>query len=188
MKFSAALFSAAMAGSALAMPASCPRPVDPKPKTFDLVALRPSSPIQNFPVSATNKGLLLNVAHQNATCKGENNRATFRLDGSKLFLYSDGDKPQQMMVDRSGMGQGVMQYVDAGSSWSRNGESEGWSINASGNLEFGGNNFLACPGAIDGAWGIWANVVSRPGGIEGCLDFVAHVVPVDDPVSCRYSS
>ncbi|KAG6005467.1 hypothetical protein E4U21_007936 [Claviceps maximensis] len=184
MKFSAAILSVVMAGSALAMPAaSCP-----KLKTFDLTALRPSSPIQDFSVGASNRGLLLNLADQNATCKGENKRATFFLDGTKLLLYSDdGNTRQQIFVDRSGMGQGIMGYGDAGSRFSRYAESEGWTINASGNLEFAGNNFLACPGAPDGSWRVWASSVQRPGGSEGCLGFVAHVVPNDNPVSCHYS-
>ncbi|KAG5980485.1 hypothetical protein E4U55_003984 [Claviceps digitariae] len=187
MKFSAAVFSVAMAGCALALPASCPSPVGPKPKTFDLTAVRPGSPIQNLSVGAASKGLLLNLANQNATCKGENKLATFRLDGSKLFLYSDDETPQQIFVDPSGMGQGIVGYADAGSRFSRYAQTGPWSINASGDLEFAGKNFLACPGALDGAWRVWANFVERPGGSEGCLDFVAHVEPIDKPVSCHYS-
>ncbi|KAG5996026.1 hypothetical protein E4U52_007412 [Claviceps spartinae] len=184
MKFSAAVSSIFLAGSAVAVPTTVQTD---KPQTFDVVAVKPSSPIEDFVVGAASRGLLLDLANQNATCEGENDQATFYIEGSKLFLYSD-DKPQQIFVDRSGMGQGITGYVDEGSSFPRNGELEGWAINASGDLTFAGNNFLACPGSIEGAWRIWADAgVLQPGGSQGCVSFVAHTLPNDEPVSCHYS-
>ncbi|KAG6069219.1 hypothetical protein E4U32_002354 [Claviceps aff. humidiphila group G2b] len=184
MKFSAAVSSIFLAGSAIAVPTTIQTD---KPQTFDVVAVKPSSPIEDFAMGAASRGLLLDLPNQNATCEGENDQATFYIEGSKLFLYSD-DKPQQIFVDRSGMGQGITGYVDEGSSFPRNGELEGWAINASGDLTFAGNNFLACPGSIEGAWRIWADAgVLQPGGSQGCVSFVAHTLPNDEPVSCHYS-
>lgn len=100
MKFSAAVSSIFLAGSAIAVPTTVQTD---KPQTFDVVAVKPSSPIQDFAVGAASRGLLLDLPNQNATCEGENDQATFYIEGSKLFLYSD-DKPQQIFVDRSGMG------------------------------------------------------------------------------------
>lgn len=100
MKFSAAVSSIFLAGSVVAVPTTVQTD---KPQTFDVVAVKPSSPIQDFAVGAASRGLLLDLVNQNATCEGENDQATFYIEGSKLFLYSD-DKPQQIFVDRSGMG------------------------------------------------------------------------------------
>lgn len=100
MKFSAAVSSIFMASSALALTPT--HPVFSKP--FDVTASRPDSPIHLKALSAAKKGLLLNLPKQNATCHGENNQATLYLEDSKLFLYSNENKPQLMFVDRSGMG------------------------------------------------------------------------------------
>lgn len=94
MKFTT--MSLALAGTALAAPS--------KPQAFDIMALRSASPIHFASLSASKGSLFLNLPKQDARCNGENNRATFYLQGSKLFLYSEGDKAQQIFVDRSGMG------------------------------------------------------------------------------------
>jgi hypothetical protein len=86
----------ALVGAALAAP--------PQAQAFDIMALRSASPIHFAALSASRGSFFLNFPQQDAACDGENNRATLYLLGSKLFLYSDGDKPQQVYVDRSGMG------------------------------------------------------------------------------------
>lgn len=86
----------ALAGTALAAPT--------KPQAFDIMSLRSASPIHFASLSASRGSFFLNLPNQNAQCNGENNRATLYLQGSKLFLYSAGDKAQQVFVDRSGMG------------------------------------------------------------------------------------
>lgn len=80
-----------------------------------------------------------------------------------------------------------MLYSDSDTNMSPNAEVNGWSIDATGALVFAGTNVQACPGSIDGAWQVWLAGVQNPGGNKGCLGFVAHMVPVDHPVSCRYS-
>ncbi|GAB0133557.1 hypothetical protein EsDP_00001964 [Epichloe bromicola] len=183
MKFSVAVSSIFMACSALAVPATNPV----RHKAFDVMASHPHSPIHEAALGAAKKGLFLNLPKQKATCNGENNRATLYLEGSKLFLYSDDDKPQLIFVDRSGMGRGIIGYVDAGQSFPRNSEVDGWSINSKGALVFDGSDLQACPNSIDGAWSVWMSGVQKPGGIEGCLGFNALVVPNEKPVSCQYS-
>ncbi|QPH12637.1 hypothetical protein C2857_004891 [Epichloe festucae Fl1] len=182
MKFSAAVSSIFMACSALAVPATNPV----RPKAFEVTASRPDSPIHLAVLSAAEKGLFLKLPKQNAICKGENNRATLYLEGSKLFLYSDDNKPQLIFVDRSGMGKGVIGYVDAGHDFPRNSEADGWSI-SNGALLFDGTGLQACPNSIDGAWSVWLKGVHNPGGNEGCLGFDARVSPNEKPVSCQYS-
>ena len=92
MKLSAAVASLAGAGSALAT-------------TFELIALRPDSPIHFAPFSAAHSSLFLYLPHQNASCEGEHpNRATFYIKQGRLFLYSKDGETQEIFVDRSGMG------------------------------------------------------------------------------------
>jgi hypothetical protein len=92
MKFSPAVASLAGAGSALAT-------------AFELMALRPDSPIHLAPFSAAHSNLFLYLPHQNASCEGEHsNRATFYIKHGGLFLYSKDGETQEIFVDRSGMG------------------------------------------------------------------------------------
>lgn len=89
--------SLAFAGTALADPST--------PQPFDVMALRSASPIHFASLSASQGSLFLNLPQQGATCNGSNNRATFYLQGSDLFLYSEsGNAQQQIFVDRSGLG------------------------------------------------------------------------------------
>ncbi|KHO00756.1 uncharacterized protein MAM_01534 [Metarhizium album ARSEF 1941] len=178
MKF-LAISLPALAGSALAVPY--------RPQAFDIMALRSASPIHFAPLSAAQGSLFLNLRHQGATCKGANNRATFYLDESKLFLYSDGDVVQQVYVDRSGMGQGKIGYITGDARAPRNAEFDGWSIDPAGNLVFHNNILQACPGSIDDSWSVWLTEVINPGGNTGCLGFSPRSLPIDKPVSCVYS-
>lgn len=105
MKFSAVIASIFMAGPALASPT-----IEPiYPRAFYIMAVQPSWPLHSDFVAAANMGLLLGLPNQNATCKEtgcqvEKNRATFYIEDSSLYLYSDDKKPQMVFVDRSGMG------------------------------------------------------------------------------------
>ncbi|KAG6027252.1 hypothetical protein E4U41_000995 [Claviceps citrina] len=186
MKFSAVFVSSAvMAGFALAVPTTN----QVLTKGFDIVALRAASPIHEAHMSAARKGLLLNLPKQNATCKSTTkNWATFHLEGSKLFLYSDDPEQQQLLfTDRSGMGQGLLGYVNAGDGLPRNAEVDGWSVDANGVLTFDGAGLQACPGATDGAWRVWLDGLDRPGFSDGCVHFVARTVPLLCPASCHYN-
>lgn len=86
----------ALSATALAAPSGA--------QAFDIMALRPASPIHFAPLSASKGLLFLSLPQQDAQCNGENNQATFYLQDSKLFLYSDGDTAQQVYVDRLGTG------------------------------------------------------------------------------------
>ncbi|KHN94107.1 uncharacterized protein MAM_08037 [Metarhizium album ARSEF 1941] len=176
MKFNAIFL--ALASSALGAP---------RPQTFDVLSLRSGSPVLHYNSISASKGiLLLNLSKQDVKCSGAITRATFYLEGSQLFLYSDGGKPQQVYADRSAMGRGHIGYTRDGGGPPRNGELEGWSIDATGNLLFDGKNLQACNYDIDGPWNIFV------GGVENvdkktCVEFVSRTITNETPVSCIYS-
>ncbi|OBT60615.1 hypothetical protein VE03_10866 [Pseudogymnoascus sp. 23342-1-I1] len=92
MKLSVVIASLAGAGSVLAT-------------AFELMALRPDSPIHLASFSATHSNLFLYLPHQNASCEGKHsNCATFYIEQGSLFLYSKDGETQEIFVDRSGMG------------------------------------------------------------------------------------
>lgn len=83
-------------------------PSAPKPKAFDIMALRSASPIHFAQVSAAKSGLFLGLPAQNATCKGESSgHATFEIVNEELVLYSCEGVKQKVFVDRSGMGKSL---------------------------------------------------------------------------------
>ncbi|VTT56011.1 unnamed protein product [Fusarium fujikuroi] len=166
----------------------------PAPKTFGLVALRSGSPIHFTHFSASENGFLLGLPadKQNATCSGKSDgSAVFRLSEGELYLYNTGKKQQRAYTDRSGMGQGVLQY----STVTKNPlpeafETKGWKIDKSGNLNFAdASGFTACPNGPDGSWAVWvATGNSRPGYSEKeCLGFNARVSEIEHATSCFYS-
>ncbi|POR32154.1 Uncharacterized protein TPAR_07645 [Tolypocladium paradoxum] len=181
MKSSAAIAALAGGGSALA--------TFLENKTFDLMALRSASPIHFAPFSAANSSIFLNLKDQGAKCEGDNhNRATFYLEDGGLFLYSKGGKRQQMFVDRSGMGQGKMSYLTDNAFPPPHFELKGWAVDKNEDLHFNGSSFLACPGAIQGAWTVWVVTDNpTPAGNKDCLGLNARTVPNAKPVCCEYS-
>ncbi|KAF4304321.1 hypothetical protein GTA08_BOTSDO08120 [Botryosphaeria dothidea] len=161
-------------------------------RTFGIMALRSASPIHFLSVVATQSGLQLGKK-QDAACDKPSDYATFLLDNStaKLFLY-DGPKSsyQQLYTDRSGMGQGVLQYTrtrDQTLNPNRI-ETTGFVVpKDSPDLQFKDVGFLACPGTGD-IWSVWLDAgVANPGGITGCLGFSARAVDTTDPVACVYT-
>ncbi|KAL7807081.1 hypothetical protein V8C26DRAFT_415327 [Trichoderma gracile] len=164
-------------------------PSPPKPKTFDVMALRSASPIHFAQVSAVKSGLFLNLPAQNATCKGEGSgHATFFVENEELVLYSCEGVKQKVFVDRSGMGQGIVGYITGDAPLPRYGELKGWKVDASQNLWFKDTALIACPNSIDGSWRIWLGLgLQTPGGNQGCLGFTARTLPNAKPVSCRYT-
>ncbi|KFZ06597.1 hypothetical protein V501_07263 [Pseudogymnoascus sp. VKM F-4519 (FW-2642)] len=176
MKLSAAVASLAGAGSALAT-------------AFELMALRPDSPIHLAPFSAAQSNLFLHLPHQNASCEGEHpNRATFYIKHGSLFLYSKDGETQEIFVDRSGMGQGKMGYLTNSPYVPPHFELENWQINSTGDLSFNGRTLIACPHSIDRAWSLWVDTSNpTPGGNKGCLPIRTRAIPVNDPIRCDYS-
>ncbi|KAG5927047.1 hypothetical protein E4U42_002666 [Claviceps africana] len=166
------------------------RSVKPKPENFQLVALKSPQPFHGAWFQASHGGLLLKLADQKATCQGQSyNYATFHLQNKQLFLYSgDAEKHQQIYVDRSAMGQGILRFADQGSALPKNAELQGWDINDAGMLVFNGVGFQACPGHLGGAWQVWLNTVRNPAGNKGCVSFNALASKDEKPVSCHYTT
>ncbi|KAF1830554.1 hypothetical protein BDW02DRAFT_94887 [Decorospora gaudefroyi] len=188
MKFS----TAAAFCSALALTSAAPcgqTQADPEIKdgdVFRLITIRSGSPIQYGTVSARNRGLIVNSeSPQNATCTRDGvNEAYFKLDDGSLYLNTQ-ETELKFFVDRSGMGQGVMQYTSGPPV--RNGETTGFAISESGHLEFKGTGFQACPDALGGGYTVWLSGIDEPAGIEGCLGFVAKAIKADIPIACEYT-
>ncbi|KAF5645165.1 hypothetical protein F52700_2365 [Fusarium sp. NRRL 52700] len=195
------LFAASLLGLAAAAPAEeCTRTSPPKtdnspaPKAFGLVALRSASPIHFTHFSASENGFLLGYPadKQNATCSGKSDgTAIFRLSEGELYLYSTGKTQQRVYTDRSGMGQGVLQYDTVTKTPLPEAfETKGWKIDKYGNLNFAdASGFTACPNGPDGAWTIWvATGNAHPGNTDKeCLGFDARVAEIEHPTSCFYS-
>lgn len=98
---------ALFAGIAAALPA-CPAP---KPETpaadskFGLIAIRSGSPVQNTGITASKGSLLIGGNQSDASCDVQGtNFATFYLKDGAAYLYAASATPQQLWVDRSGMG------------------------------------------------------------------------------------
>ncbi|KAM0351800.1 hypothetical protein ACHAPU_002312 [Fusarium lateritium] len=192
MQFKTLFTVSLLSGLAFAAPSekatkSCEKP-------FGLIALRSASPIHFAEFSASHGGLLLNLpeSKQKATCKGKSHGvAEFRIKDGELYLYNTGKEQQKLYTDRSGMGQGVLQYSSHGSI-SKNAESKGWKVDKSGDLFFGKDNasFIACPNGPNKSWNVWVNVGNdRPGFSEKeCLGFNARVEYLKEGTSCVYTS
>ncbi|KAH7401351.1 hypothetical protein BKA66DRAFT_405744 [Pyrenochaeta sp. MPI-SDFR-AT-0127] len=159
---------------------------------FRVMTIRSGSDIQYGSVQAANNGLLVNTPKQNASCSEDVNYASFRLSSGALFLNTD-NPPQQIFVDRSGMGQGVIQYTTGVQSPSRNSERVTFAIDENSNLVFNGGNgpnlgFVACPGALSGGYSVWLSGAENPGGNQGCVGFVARALKESNPVTCSYTA
>ncbi|KAL7926996.1 hypothetical protein ACQKWADRAFT_279241 [Trichoderma austrokoningii] len=159
------------------------------PATFDVMALRSTSPIHFAEVSAAKGGLFVNLPLANATCEGKSSgHATFYIESEELVLYSCEGEKQKVFVDRSGMGQDVVRYVTGAQGLPRYAELKGWATDKSNNLAFKGQGFVACPHSIDGSWSLWLNEgLGQPGGNKGCLEFTARTLDNKKPVGCRYT-
>ncbi|KAF5252671.1 hypothetical protein FANTH_2361 [Fusarium anthophilum] len=198
------LFAASLLGLAAAAPAeecssstktSPPKSGNsPAPKTFGLVALRSASPIHFTHFSASENGFLLGLPadKQNATCSGKSDgSAVFRLSEGELYLYNTGKKQQRAYTDRSGMGQGVLQYSTVTKTPLPEAfETKGWKIDKSGNLNFAdASGFTACPNGPDGSWTVWvATGNAHPGNTDKeCLGFNARISEIEHATSCFYS-
>ncbi|KAK8116407.1 uncharacterized protein PG998_004688 [Apiospora kogelbergensis] len=157
-------------------------------QTFGVLSIHSGSPVQYAGWSASSRGIFNLGPAQNASCdKGAKEEfATFHLnDKSELFLYSTGNPVQQVYVDRSGMGQGIVGYTTGVEPTPRNAERAGFSIE-DGHLKFDGADFQSCPGYVDGAYKIWLAGTSNPGGNSDCVAVAARVQTLSEPVGCLY--
>lgn len=78
----------------------------PANPTFGLIAIRSGDAVQYAGFNAALSSIFVNLPNQNASCARPNEiYATFSIQGGTLFLYdSASTTPQEMFVDRSGMG------------------------------------------------------------------------------------
>ncbi|KPM35818.1 hypothetical protein AK830_g10751 [Neonectria ditissima] len=160
-----------------------------KSAPFEILTLRSASPIHFNEVQAARNSIFLQLPNQKAVCdKKSDNAATFQIVDGVLHLYRSSGTQQTLFTDRSGMGQGVLQYATGDAPLPRNGERKGWKIDKNGDLTFNGSGFIACPGSISNSWSVWLDAgVSNPGGNKNCLGFTARTVKVSKPNSCKYT-
>ncbi|KAF7554620.1 hypothetical protein G7Z17_g2769 [Cylindrodendrum hubeiense] len=156
--------------------------------TFEVLALRPATGIHFTGFQAAHNNIQLKLANQGATCKtATDNLATFKLVDGNLFLYHEGTTPQQLFVDRSGMGQGKLGYTTNVNEIPARWERKGWVVDNNGDLKFGTSGFIACPSS-SGSWSVWVNAGnSQPGGNSGCLTLTARPIKLNKPNSCTYT-
>ncbi|KAL3457159.1 hypothetical protein BJX64DRAFT_280830 [Aspergillus heterothallicus] len=187
MKLNYLAVAASLGLTAVAQPTgSCAAPS--KPDTFGLVAIHSGEGVQYAGFNAALRSIFAGLSSQNATCDGtDDGYASFYIKDGALFLY--GPNNQQVFVDRSGMGQGKIGYTVGDESGPRNGERTGWAINGDNHLQFAGNDLIACPNSIGGAYSIWASAgVANPGGNSDCVGIAARVEKEADATSCTYST
>jgi hypothetical protein len=85
------------------------------------------------------------------------------------------------------IGQGKIGYTTGAQPAPKNSERKGWALK-DGHLQFAGNDLIACPNSIDGAWSIWASAgVSNPGGNKDCIGIAARIEKTSNPNGCVYT-
>ncbi|KAF7192606.1 Cell wall protein phiA [Pseudocercospora fuligena] len=163
-------------------------PVPGKDDKFGLIAIRSGSPIQNTGIKAS-KGRLTVGGKQDASCDTKSDFATFYVQNGEAYLYAASATPQQLWVDRSGMGQGVTGYTTGAQPAPRNAERKGFKVDKDGHLTFDGVSPKACPCKDKNAgWSLWFSTADKPGFNEGCLGVSLKAIKADKPVSCSYTS
>ncbi|KAJ5522609.1 hypothetical protein N7527_006724 [Penicillium freii] len=186
-------FSANMQIKNLAIAASVSAVVSAAPstqsKTFGVVAIHSGSGVQNVAFNAAKGSIFAGLPNQGASCaRPQEQQATFYINNGALYLYDQSATPQEIYVDRSGMGQGLIGYTTGAQPTPKNSEREGWT-EKDGHLQFGGHDLIACPNSIDGAWSIWASAgIANPAGNTDCVSIAARVVETSNPNGCSYTA
>ncbi|KAI1344178.1 cell wall protein PhiA [Xylariaceae sp. FL0016] len=187
--FAKAAAISALVGASMALPQSTGGKI-PADAAFNLqIDSTTDSSLQFLGLSAALNNILINYNSQNASCATTNNvyTATFYLKDSGLYLYSTSATPQQLFADRSGMGQGIIQYTTGAQPAPKNAERGPFALDNSNVLTMDGSNFVACPNE-DGSSSIWSDVgLDTPGGREGCVDVTIRANQAPAPVSCSYT-
>ncbi|KAG0160807.1 hypothetical protein PDIDSM_8337 [Penicillium digitatum] len=158
-------------------------------KTFGVVAIHSGSGVQYSAFNAAESSIFAGLPNQGASCVcPEEQQATFYIYDGALYLYDHSATPQEIYVDRSGMGQGRIGYTTGAQPAPQNSERKGWT-EKDGHLQFAGNDLIACPNSIGGAWSIWASAgVANPAGNADCVGIAARVVETTNPNGCSYTS
>ncbi|KAI3393289.1 hypothetical protein diail_4471 [Diaporthe ilicicola] len=193
MKFQV-LSAATIVASAAAAPALHARQngTVPDGTPFNMLSIRSASDLQYASFTASKGGLSLNpTGEQGATCAGgaTQDYATFVLNKGELSLYTPDNVTQKLYTDRSGMGQGVLQYTTqpGGDQPSRNSETKGWAVDAFGDITFDGASLIACPNP-DKSYSVWVSAgVSNPGGYSNCTGIAVRTSVSTEPIACTYS-
>ncbi|PKX91374.1 cell wall protein PhiA [Aspergillus novofumigatus IBT 16806] len=177
-------FVVAASAAATASAAACQATTN---KYFGIVAIHSGSAVQYQPFSAAKSSIFAGLNSQNASCdRPDEKSATFYIQDGSLYLYAASATPQEIFVDRSGMGQDRLHHRRSASP--KNSERQGWAVDDQNHLQFQGNGLIACPNSIDGAWSIWADAgVANPGGNKDCVGIAARVEDVANPNGCVYT-
>ncbi|KNG45810.1 cell wall protein [Stemphylium lycopersici] len=206
MKYAAAAIAAATMAVASAKDCNLP-PVSERVvpgDVFKLVALpKVANEIECGAFQAKNSGILIGAEFQGANCTSRTSRdyASFVLNGQGLLFLNTGNTPdnyqtQQIVVDRSGMGQGNIQYTTGnGVTIGKNQELGPFKITETSDLVFDNGNgavtaFQACPpynGDKLAGWKVWLAGAPKPAGSEGCVELNARAVKDDMVEACEYS-
>jgi hypothetical protein len=92
------IFAASLAATTTALPAT-------QSNTFNLIAIHSGTGVQYASFNAAKSSIFAGLASQNASCaRPEEQVATFYLNNEALYLYDQSATPQEIYVDRSGMG------------------------------------------------------------------------------------
>lgn len=95
-------FVLAASAAATASAAACSAPTN---KYFGVVAIHSGSAVQYQPFSAAKSSIFAGLNSQNASCdRPDEKSATFYIQDGALYLYAASATPQEVFVDRSGMG------------------------------------------------------------------------------------
>jgi hypothetical protein len=164
---------------------------NPDVEVFQAIALRSASPVHHTYLQASENGLFLKLKDQGASCdRGvKADAATFSIDKKtgEVLLYSTSNPRQQLFTDRSGMGQGVLQYRTGAQPLCTRCEQTKWAINKDGQLQYDGTDFRACP-QEDGSYSVFVSAgVDNPAGNKDCIPFTLTTSKVDKPVGCLYT-
>ncbi|KAL2157862.1 hypothetical protein VTH06DRAFT_4915 [Thermothelomyces fergusii] len=190
MKLSAAVLSLFAAGS-WAAPRS-------EPRQFNVLALSNGTAINYKILGATQNALVLNLPDHRVDSQCVDGQphgpATFYIQDSELLLYTPKEDPQQqaVLVDRSGMGLGIIQYYNRTDNTPLGGrlETKGWALDEDNNLVFNGIGLTACRASdADPTYYVRLDLgIQSPHGYKDCTPFTARAVAATRPVPCRYST
>jgi hypothetical protein len=105
MQIKNVLFAASLAATASALPSTKSN------NTFGLVAIHSGSGVQYSSFNAAKSSIFAGLKSQDASCaRPKEQDATFYLNDGALYLYDQSATPQEVYVDRSGMGKTSIAY------------------------------------------------------------------------------
>lgn len=98
MQIKNVIAAASLVASATATPTT-------QSNTFGVIAIHSGSGVQNSAFNAAKSSLFAGLSTQKASCaRPKEQDATFYINDGALYLYDKSATPQEIYVDRSGMG------------------------------------------------------------------------------------